>query len=265
MPTASNRAHGSCAATRSVRKRRCTPSRVTRRPSRRCRRGGTRRDLRPAIDAGDDLPLTVGALLRERAAERGSAALLVTDDDTLTYAEADARSATLARALLAAGAGHGTHVGLLHPNGTDFVVGWLAAARIGAVTIPLSTFSTSHELAGLLSGADVEILLERGRLPVARLRGHVVAGDRGARPGRDRHRSSPPPCPRCGGSRSRRWRPRPTGAGSMDALVEQADRVDAVRAAGGRRSSDARGPHGDRPHIGVDQRAEGRDPHPRRA
>jgi acyl-CoA synthetase (AMP-forming)/AMP-acid ligase II len=111
------------------------------------------------IDAGDSLPLTVGALLRERVAERGSAPLLVTDGETLTYADAEARSARLARALLATDAGNGTHVGLLHPNGPAFVVGWLAAARIGAVTIPLSTFSTSYELAGLLSGADVDILL----------------------------------------------------------------------------------------------------------
>jgi acyl-CoA synthetase (AMP-forming)/AMP-acid ligase II len=113
----------------------------------------------PIVDAGDDLPLTVGALLRARAAERGDAVLLVCDDDSLSYAEAEARSAELARALLAHGAGNGTHVGLLLPNGVDFVVSWLAAARIGAVTLPFSTFSTPAELAGLLSGADVDLLL----------------------------------------------------------------------------------------------------------
>ncbi len=111
------------------------------------------------IDAGDGLPLTVGALLAERTAAAGDAPLLVTDDEILTYRQAEARSAELARALMAIGAHRGSHVALLHPNGADFVVGWLAAARIGAVTIPLSTFSTPFELAGLLAGADVEILL----------------------------------------------------------------------------------------------------------
>jgi len=111
------------------------------------------------IDAGDGLPLTVGALLRARAAEMGPAPMLVCDDDTLTYADAEARSGQLARGLMAAGAGKGTHIGVLHPNGSDFVVSWLAAARIGAVTLPFSTFSTPTELAGLLSSADVEILL----------------------------------------------------------------------------------------------------------
>jgi acyl-CoA synthetase (AMP-forming)/AMP-acid ligase II len=110
------------------------------------------------IDVGDDLPLTVGALLAARATA-GDAPLLVTDDEVLTYGDADRRSAELARGLMAIGAHRGTHVALLHPNGADFVVGWLATARIGAVTIPLSTFSTAFELAGLLAGADVEILL----------------------------------------------------------------------------------------------------------
>ncbi|MFI5043783.1 MAG: class I adenylate-forming enzyme family protein [Acidimicrobiales bacterium] len=111
------------------------------------------------IDAGDDLPLTVGALLRARASEHGSRPFVVCDDDVLTYDEAATRSARLARALMAVGAGKGTHIGLLHPNGADFVVSWLAAARIGAVTVPLSTFSTPAELGGLLRSADIEVLL----------------------------------------------------------------------------------------------------------
>jgi acyl-CoA synthetase (AMP-forming)/AMP-acid ligase II len=111
------------------------------------------------IDAGDDLALTVPALLRAGAGERPDATFLVCDDDVLTYGDADRRSADLARALLAAGAGPGTRVATLHPNGSAFVVAWLAAARIGAVSVPLSTFSTSAELVGLLRGADVAVLL----------------------------------------------------------------------------------------------------------
>ena len=111
------------------------------------------------VRADDDLPLTIGALLRARAAERGPAPLLVCDDETLTYADAEARSAELARALIAAGAGKGTHLALLLPNGAAFVVAWLAAARIGAVTIPYSTFSTPAELTGLLAGSDASLLL----------------------------------------------------------------------------------------------------------
>lgn len=117
----------------------------------------------PTVHADDDLPLTIGALLHARVAERADAVLLTCDDEHLTYRDAAERSARLARGLLAAGAGAGTHVGLLLPNGADFVVAWLAAARIGAVTIPFSTFSTAAELAGLLAGADVEVLLSASR------------------------------------------------------------------------------------------------------
>jgi acyl-CoA synthetase (AMP-forming)/AMP-acid ligase II len=77
----------------------------------------------------------------------------------MTYADAERRSRVLARGLLATGAGRGSRVGLLFPTGTDFVVAWLAAVRIGAIAVPISTFSTPVELRDLLARADVDILL----------------------------------------------------------------------------------------------------------
>lgn len=102
---------------------------------------------------------TVGAVLRSQAHRRGAHPLLICDADRITYAEADERSARLARGLIALGAGKGTHVGLLYPNGSAFLVAMLAAARIGAVVIPFSTFATAPELREQLAHADVEILL----------------------------------------------------------------------------------------------------------
>jgi acyl-CoA synthetase (AMP-forming)/AMP-acid ligase II len=123
------------------------------------------------VDAGDALPLTVPAALAERARRRPGGALLICDDEVLTYAGAAARSAAVAKGLMAWGAGRGTHVGLLFPNGADFVVSALAAAQVGAVAVPLSTFSTGAELRTLLRTADVEVLLSttafRGRDYVA--------------------------------------------------------------------------------------------------
>jgi acyl-CoA synthetase (AMP-forming)/AMP-acid ligase II len=111
------------------------------------------------IEAGDALPLTIPALLRSRADEAPDRVLLAVDDGVLTYGEADRRSTELARSLLAAGIGSGSRVALLFPNSPDFVVSWLALARIGAVSVPLSTFSTGPELVGLLRGSDVSLLL----------------------------------------------------------------------------------------------------------
>jgi acyl-CoA synthetase (AMP-forming)/AMP-acid ligase II len=102
---------------------------------------------------------TVVEVLRHQAHARGEHPLLVCDDDRIDYAEADRRSAALARGLIALGAGKGTHVGLLYPNGAEFVVGMLAAARIGAVVVPFSTFVTAREMREQLLHADIEILL----------------------------------------------------------------------------------------------------------
>jgi acyl-CoA synthetase (AMP-forming)/AMP-acid ligase II len=103
--------------------------------------------------------LTVGHVLRRQARTRGEHPLLICDEERLSYAEADRRSAQLARGLIALGAGKGTHVGLLYPNGAAWIVAMLAAARIGAVVIPFSTFATAPEIATQLVDSDTEILL----------------------------------------------------------------------------------------------------------
>jgi acyl-CoA synthetase (AMP-forming)/AMP-acid ligase II len=46
----------------------------------------------------------------------------VCDDDRISYADAEQRSARLARSLVALGAGKGTHIGLLYPNGAAFPI-----------------------------------------------------------------------------------------------------------------------------------------------
>jgi acyl-CoA synthetase (AMP-forming)/AMP-acid ligase II len=110
---------------------------------------------------------TVAAVLREQVRRRGDHPLLICDGDRLSYAEAQQRSTKLACGLITLGAGKGTHVGVLYPNGPDFIVAMLAAARIGAVVIPFSTFATAPEMATQLAHADVEILLA-----TASYRGH---------------------------------------------------------------------------------------------
>ncbi|MCV7411915.1 AMP-binding protein [Mycobacterium florentinum] len=102
---------------------------------------------------------TVAEVLRRQARSRDDHPLLVCDAERISYADADARSAELARGLIALGAGKGTHVGVLYPNGPAFVIAMLAAARIGAVVVPFSTFVTAREMREQLVDSDVEILL----------------------------------------------------------------------------------------------------------
>ncbi|MFA6577273.1 MAG: class I adenylate-forming enzyme family protein, partial [Nocardioides sp.] len=104
-------------------------------------------------------PRTVGAVLRKRVEEDPDAVFLICDDERLTYGELQRRSAEAAKALLAAGAGHGTHVALLMPNGADFAVAAVAIMRIGAVAVPMSTLSSVAELRTLVDGSDTRLLL----------------------------------------------------------------------------------------------------------
>ncbi len=102
---------------------------------------------------------TSAELIRACAAAHGDRTFAVLGDNRLTYAEADERSARLARGMLASGVGKGTRIGLLAPNGPEWIVGWLAATRIGAVAALLNTYSKARELAWVLRHADVHLLL----------------------------------------------------------------------------------------------------------
>lgn len=102
---------------------------------------------------------TVPELLRIASTRFGDRECVVTPSSRLSYTELDERSARLAAQLVAAGAGKGTRVGLLFPNGTDWVTAWAAAARIGAITVPVNTFYREAELARFLRHADVQLLL----------------------------------------------------------------------------------------------------------
>ena len=84
---------------------------------------------------------------------------MVLDDNELTYSALDTRSARLARGLLATGVGKGSRVGVWMGNGPDWAVGWAAISRIGALCVPISTFSAPGELARIVRHADLHALL----------------------------------------------------------------------------------------------------------
>ena len=102
---------------------------------------------------------TVPELLRAGRARYGDNDCVVTPDERLSYAELDDRSRRLAARLAEAGVGKASRVGLLFPNGAAWVVAWAAAARLGAVVIPVNTFYKTPELARFLRHSDVQVLL----------------------------------------------------------------------------------------------------------
>lgn len=106
-----------------------------------------------------DYEPTAPNFIRSLAARYADNPMIVLDDQRLSYAEADAESARMASGLLDAGVGKGTHVGMLLPNGPDWVLTWLAITRIGAIAVPFNTFFQGRELVWMLDHADVEVFV----------------------------------------------------------------------------------------------------------
>ena len=120
-----------------------------------------------ASESADSAYTTFAGMIRDLAKRFGDRECISLEEDRLSFAEAEAASAHLASDLLASGVGKGTRVALLAPNGPDFVIGMLAATRIGAVLVPVNTFYQANELAWTLRHADVHTLIT-----VPKLLGH---------------------------------------------------------------------------------------------
>ena len=104
-------------------------------------------------------PATIPAALHHAVAEWGAHDFIVTPGRRMTYAEAEHASRDLAARMLSAGLGKGTRVGLLFPYGTEWVVAWLAASRIGALVMPLATTYRAAEIRKVLRIGDIHMLL----------------------------------------------------------------------------------------------------------
>jgi acyl-coenzyme A synthetase/AMP-(fatty) acid ligase len=113
----------------------------------------------PSSPSFPDFEPTAAGLIRSQAARHGDTPLVVLDERRLSYAEVEEQSAELARGLLAVGVGKGSRVGLLAPNSPDWIIGWLAATRIGAVAVLLNTYLKTRELDWVLRHSDIATLL----------------------------------------------------------------------------------------------------------
>lgn len=84
---------------------------------------------------------------------------LICDDAHITYGRLDADINRMARALHGAGAGHSDHVAVRLHNRPELFVVWNAAARLGAVVVPISYRLTADEVGYIVrdSGAVVFI------------------------------------------------------------------------------------------------------------
>jgi acyl-CoA synthetase (AMP-forming)/AMP-acid ligase II len=116
-----------------------------------------------AAEIPTETEATIPAMLARLSETRGTHEAIVMAAGSVTYAELDARSARLARALLTIGAGKGARIALLAPDGVFWATAFLAALRIGGLITCVSTLCTPRELAHILRNSDTQIILSARR------------------------------------------------------------------------------------------------------
>jgi fatty-acyl-CoA synthase len=102
---------------------------------------------------------TIGDLSRAQARRCPGKAALLMGDEVLSYAELDTQSNRLAHALLAEGLVPGDRVAVLGHNSIDYAVVLQAAAKCGAIVVPLNFRLTAAELAQALADSQATVLM----------------------------------------------------------------------------------------------------------
>jgi fatty-acyl-CoA synthase len=106
---------------------------------------------------------TIGSLVTGAAKQFGENLAIVDGGRRLTWADVDREVDAVARALYAEGIRHGDHMAAWLPNQLEWVLTWFAAARIGAVLIPVNTRYKLHEVDYILRQSDARLLIMRDK------------------------------------------------------------------------------------------------------
>lgn len=127
----------------------------------------------PSVPAIPTVPrLSLGALLDEVAARFGAQPALICRHTRLTYAELSARVNRMAATLHRLGVHPGDRVAIVHPNTPEFVVAFLAVARLGALAVPLNPLAPADQLEAPLidSGARIVVCIDTAAAAVHQVR-----------------------------------------------------------------------------------------------
>ncbi|CAD5274525.1 MULTISPECIES: non-ribosomal peptide synthetase [Halomonadaceae] len=110
-------------------------------------------------------------LIEHRVEITPEATAVVFDDQSLSYAELNARANQLAHYLIGLGVKPETRVGILMERSVEMVVGLLGILKAGGAYVPLDPDYPSDRLAYMIEGSGIELLLTQQRihdsLPVA--------------------------------------------------------------------------------------------------
>jgi fatty-acyl-CoA synthase len=102
---------------------------------------------------------SVAQVLEDRAREHPDRVFLIFGDRRLTYRQVDARASAIAAALHELGVEPGDRIALDLPNWPEFVIAMFAAARLGAVIVPLNPRYTVPELQYMLRHSEATVVI----------------------------------------------------------------------------------------------------------
>jgi len=117
-----------------------------------------------ACSRGDNLQVaadTVHAAIAAQARATPTAVALLYRDESLTYAELNARANRLAHCLAAYGVGPETKVGVALPRSVDLVVCLLAVLKAGAAYVPLDPSLPADRLHYMINDSGLTVVLAR--------------------------------------------------------------------------------------------------------
>jgi acyl-CoA synthetase (AMP-forming)/AMP-acid ligase II len=103
--------------------------------------------------------VNVAGMIEWSARRHGDRTAFVFGDDELTFAEIDVASTRLANGLREIGVRKGDRVGILIGNRPEYAVAEFAAAKAGAVRVPLLVTLTEAEIARYLEFAEIGVVV----------------------------------------------------------------------------------------------------------
>src|SRR5215813_7394896 len=109
----------------------------------------------------DDESMNILDLLQQRAAAAADKQFLFAEPDcrVFTYAEFQSAINRAAAMLSSHGIGKGDVVSLLMPNSVEYIIGYFACWKLGAIAGPVNSLLKEHELEFVMNNSEAKAIL----------------------------------------------------------------------------------------------------------
>jgi long-chain acyl-CoA synthetase len=112
-------------------------------------------------DRPPDEPQNIPALLADRAQKAPDKTFLFSETDgrEFTYSQFNAAANRAARMLSSNGIGKGDVVSLLMPNSVEYIIGYFACWKLGAIAGPVNSLLKEHEIEFVMNNSEAKAIL----------------------------------------------------------------------------------------------------------